>query len=101
MPGPYSSLLTLTPPASETIAGRNGLPGADFFRSFAENSPNPVFVCDAASRLVWFNAECERLSGYSAQELASLRLEHLASPEGRWYAPAAIRRRLTNPDRMR
>jgi two-component system cell cycle sensor histidine kinase/response regulator CckA len=73
----------------------------EFFRSFADNSPNLVFACDATGRLVWFNSQCERVTGYTAEKLSSLRTADLISPASRRHAAAAIRRRMTSPDRMR
>ncbi|MCX6622038.1 MAG: ATP-binding protein [Acidobacteria bacterium] len=101
MPGPDSSLRIMTSLEPEPVGGCNGASSGDFFRSFAENSPDPVFVCDASERLVWFNPELERITGYSAGELTSLRVSDLVSPESRRRAAAAIRHRLTAPHRMR
>ncbi len=101
MPGTDFKLSVLASLAVLAPTAASELPGDDFFRAFAENSPNAVFVCDASERLIWFNPAAERITGYSAAELASMRASDLLSANSRRRAAAAIRHRLAIPERLR
>jgi len=75
--------------------------GGDPLRGFIENSPDAVFVCDRSERLIWVNAQAEQITGYSAAELASMRVTDLFDAESRRGAAVAIRRRLASRERQR
>jgi PAS domain S-box-containing protein len=70
-------------------------------RSLVEHSSEAMFVLDAGGRFVWANPSCEALTGRSPAGLCGVEVTALLQPELCARAAAALRQRLSEPERIR
>lgn len=65
------------------------------YRTYINNSPDPIIVCDRTGRITESNFAMERLSGYSGAELASMTVQQMWADESVKQGYAALAKMLT------
>lgn len=65
------------------------------YRTYINNSPDPIIVCDRTGRITESNLAMERMSGYNGAELASMTIQQMWAVESVKQGYAALAKMLT------
>jgi len=65
------------------------------YRTYINNSPDPIIVCDRTGRIVETNPAMEKLSGYNAAEIAAMPIQQMWADESVKQGYAALAKMLT------